>query len=126
MATMSENKRTERLRRMLIGRREDLRERVRKLRRSQNQESLSTPGDAMDIAKSLADVEAHGNFIERAENQLLQIEDALARAQEGQYGICSGCGEDIPDERLKAVPSAMYCVDCQSKLSANEPRSRTD
>lgn len=72
----------------------------------------------MDVAKSLTDVETHASLIERSEDQLLEIDDALTRLDEGKYGICLNCGEDIPVERLKAVPFAVYCVDCQSKLGA--------
>jgi DnaK suppressor protein len=108
----------EEIRHLLIGERDSLRARVKTLREEQEQEALTTPGDEMDVAKSLLEVETHASLIERAEETLLEIESALDRVDDGGYGICIDCGEDIPIERLKAIPFTTYCVDCKSKLSA--------
>jgi RNA polymerase-binding protein DksA len=43
-----------------------------------------------------------------------QILAALARMEEGSYGICASCGVDIPPARLQAVPYATECIDCAS------------
>ena len=43
---------------------------------------------------------------------LMDIEDALLRIEEGNYGICEGNGEQIPRARLKAIPWARYCLKC--------------
>jgi len=43
---------------------------------------------------------------------LAEIEDALARIENGTYGICEGKNEPIPKERLRAIPWARYCVTC--------------
>jgi len=52
-----------------------------------------------------------------AERQmLLEIEDALERLDEGGYGICLNCSDDIPKIRLRAVPWARYCIDCQEQV----------
>lgn len=48
-------------------------------------------------------------------SHLEQIDQALARMEAGTYGLCEGCGGEIPVERLEAVPSAAYCVSCQSR-----------
>jgi DnaK suppressor protein len=44
---------------------------------------------------------------------LLQIEDALRRMDEGAYGRCNNCGQNINILRLQAVPWTRYCIDCQ-------------
>jgi DnaK suppressor protein len=116
--------RVEKLRRVLKQGREALYERVKSSRRDSNLEALSTPGDAMDVAKSLADAEINASIIERAEEQLAQIDSALARLDDGRYGICIECGEEIPIERLQAIPSAIYCVAC--KDARQSPRHRSD
>jgi DnaK suppressor protein len=120
---MSTNdKRREKLRRLLIRRRDEIAQRVQTIRDEQNQEALSSPGDVMDVAKSLTDVETHATLIERAEEQLRQIDSALSQIDQDEYGICANCGEEIPLARLEAVPSATLCVDCQDKLSrGNRP-----
>lgn len=47
---------------------------------------------------------------------LFEIDEALARIEEGTYGICLGSGEQIPKERLDAVPYAKYTRDYQEKI----------
>lgn len=45
--------------------------------------------------------------------RLSEIEEALRRMDEGSYGVCVACGEDIPRERLLALPTALRCSACQ-------------
>ncbi len=49
--------------------------------------------------------------------KLKAIEGALKRINEGKYGYCLQCGKKIPEGRLRAIPSAVLCVECKS---ANE------
>jgi DnaK suppressor protein len=44
--------------------------------------------------------------------EISQIQSALSRMENGNYGICGECGADILEERLKAVPYAAKCIDC--------------
>ncbi|HEY1434534.1 MAG TPA: TraR/DksA family transcriptional regulator, partial [Thermoanaerobaculia bacterium] len=44
---------------------------------------------------------------------LLLIDDALARIDEGTYGLCINCGTLMAEKRLNAVSWAPYCIDCQ-------------
>ncbi len=46
---------------------------------------------------------------------LLKLDEAIRKIDEGTYGKCEDCGEDISLERLKVLPFAIYCVDCQAK-----------
>src|SRR4030043_11553 len=46
---------------------------------------------------------------------LLKIDEALRKIDEETYGKCEDCGEDISVERLKVLPFAIYCVDCQER-----------
>lgn len=48
----------------------------------------------------------------RRRQKLLQIEAALRRIDEGEYGYCQECGEDISEPRLKVDPAALLCIDC--------------
>lgn len=43
---------------------------------------------------------------------LQRIESALQRIKEDEYGYCLECGDDIPEERLRIDPAALYCVSC--------------
>jgi DnaK suppressor protein len=49
-----------------------------------------------------------------------KIKRALARIEEGTFGICQSCGEDIPIARLKARPVTDYCLDCKTRMEARE------
>ena len=44
-----------------------------------------------------------------------QIDEALAKLEEGTYGRCADCGAEITEKRLRAVPFARRCVTCQAK-----------
>ncbi len=44
------------------------------------------------------------------------VDAALARIEEGNYGICEGCGREIPIERLEARPTARLCVTCKQEV----------
>ena len=57
---------------------------------------------------------------ENAEQILREIDDALARIEDGSYGTCTVCGEEIPRERLEAVPYATLCVADKRRWSAGE------
>ena len=57
---------------------------------------------------------------ERERFLIWKIKDALHRIEEGTYGICEECGEDIPIARLKARPVTNYCLDCKTRMEAQE------
>ena len=100
---------------MLIRLQDDTYQRIKDLRRDQEQESSTDPGDEMDSANTTEEVATHAGLIERAEEKLKFLDEALARLDAGKYGRCLGCRELIPLERLKALPFAAYCVECQEK-----------
>ncbi len=47
-----------------------------------------------------------------ARDELGALGAALARMERGEYGRCSSCGEEIPFERLRAIPQAEVCIEC--------------
>ena len=50
-----------------------------------------------------------------ARTEIEMIKQAIARIDNGQYGICQVCDEPISKERLKAVPYSNMCIKCASK-----------
>ena len=44
---------------------------------------------------------------------LTQIEEALERMDDSEYGVCVNCGQEVQPKRLEAVPWARYCITCQ-------------
>jgi|GEM_PF-80353 len=55
---------------------------------------------------------------------LRKIDEALRKIDEGSYGVCEDCGDDINSERLKILPFAIYCRDCQEKREQLEAAER--
>jgi RNA polymerase-binding transcription factor DksA len=53
---------------------------------------------------------------ERAQRELEQVNTALARLENGTYGLCAACSQPIDPERLEALPWALYDLDCQRKV----------
>ena len=64
-------------------------------------------------------------LIQMKAETLDQINHALSRLDEGVYGYCLECGEEIPERRLRALPFAIRCKDCEEALEvAEEERVR--
>jgi len=106
----------EMLRELLTRLRNEAQQRIKNLRRDQEQESDSEPADEMDSARTTEEIETHAGLIARAEEELRYLDEAFTRLDAGKYGRCLRCGGAIPIERLMAIPCASYCVDCQQQL----------
>ena len=69
-------------------------------------------------------LETERNFMlrirDREHKLIKKIKKALERIEDGTYGICESCGEDISIERLKARPVTTQCIDCKTKQEASE------
>jgi len=65
---------------------------------------------AIDISEdiSLKKLSTHRDILKK-------IEEALQKLEDNTYGICEMCGDEIPEERLKILPFAIYCRDCQER-----------
>ena len=57
--------------------------------------------------------------LDRDYNQLRNVRAALRRIEEGSFGICQQCDEEIHPKRLAAVPWAPYCIQCQEAVDGN-------
>ena len=49
-------------------------------------------------------------------NKLRQVDAALVRLKDSEYGVCLACEESIPARRLQVIPWAKYCVKCQDRI----------
>lgn len=88
---------------------------LRSLLLSQNKQDLS-----MEEAKDVADrSDIVGAWAERERMEILWVQElkhihtALHRIQQGTFGVCADCGEDIPVKRLRVRPDASLCLICQ-------------
>jgi len=78
-------------------------------------ELSSAAGDQhlADHASEMLDREVDESLEENAGLIVREIDAALERIDAGTYGVCAGCGQPIPEERLAAVPYAVRCVPCK-------------
>ncbi|MBD3811455.1 MAG: TraR/DksA C4-type zinc finger protein [Betaproteobacteria bacterium] len=85
------------------------------------------PGDSGDesLANALADFNL--TILDRHIDEMRDIEAALQRIRNGEYGICTDCGDAVTFPRLMAYPTAKRCIVCQEqreKLYAQEGRPK--
>ena len=66
-----------------------------------------------DMAADTYEREMSMNIVSSEQEVLYQIDDALKRLDEGSFGICQQCNKPILMSRLKAVPYASLCIECQ-------------
>ena len=72
--------------------------------------------DAADEAYNLYNKNLMLGRVETDALKLRLIEQALVRIDNGSYGVCIECEEDIEEKRLEYVPFARYCTDCKTEL----------
>jgi RNA polymerase-binding protein DksA len=68
-----------------------------------------------DVATATFDREMASTLEENSTHVLAAIDEALARIEEGTFGVCQRCGNPIAEERLEALPWAILCIDCKRK-----------
>jgi DnaK suppressor protein len=76
--------------------------------------------DALDEVQLAGERELAIRNLDRDSNMLRQIRRALARIEDGSYGICLHCDEEISPKRIAAVPWAAYCIKCQEQVDRHE------
>jgi DnaK suppressor protein len=71
-----------------------------------------------------ATLESDRNFMlrirDRERKLITKIREAMARIEDGTFGICEECGDDISIERLKARPVTTLCIECKRRQEAVE------
>ena len=69
--------------------------------------------DALDEVQNAAERELAIRNLDRESNLLRNVRTALVRIDDGSFGVCLHCEEDISPKRLNAVPWTPYCIQCQ-------------
>ena len=87
-----------------------------------NKENLA---DALDIASMESNRDFQLRIRDRERVLIRKIKLALQRIDDGEYGYCISCGEEILEKRLIARPVATHCIDCKTEAEHLERRSRT-
>ncbi len=79
-------------------------------------------GDLYDLADEERNRQLSLLLSNRDRRKLIDIEGAIQRIEEDTYGFCEECGDKISPERLKIMPFAHLCVDCQFVLEKETER----
>jgi DnaK suppressor protein len=76
--------------------------------------------DPVDRAANITERNLSHNICVRESLLRRRIEQSLQDIENGEYGSCERCGDDIAIKRLKANPVARHCVDCKSEIEKRE------
>ena len=76
--------------------------------------------DPVDQASFDEGQSMHLRIKNRESNLIKKIRESIERIEEGTYGICEVCGEDIPEKRLLVRPVTNKCIGCKTKEEAFE------
>ena len=116
--------RTDVLRQILLERRQealkDVEDLLARRRMAQSEQREDFVPDTADLALQDADGDQQISLMEIRNHVREQIDEALRRLDESRYRICEDCGREIGEGRLKAVPFAQRCVECQGRAEAVE------
>jgi len=126
-ATTAPRGRYDELKDILEGRRRELLAEVRSKMRDVRAENSDEAQGVLDAAEtSEADIQDDIEFalIQMKTETLKKIEDALKRLEEGTYGNCFECGDEISERRLRALPFAVRCKDCEEAREVAVQRER--
>ncbi len=83
---------------------------------------VNTEAEGMDLADKASSSYTKEFMFSKSDSdrQLLQeVVDALRRLDEGEFGDCMNCGEEVEQKRLEAVPWSPFCLSCQEEAEAN-------
>ena len=116
------------LTRILEERRREIMDQVQEKIRDVRTESPNSPTQGvLDAAESSeADIQDEIEFalIQMKAETLHKIEEALRRLEEGTFGYCFECGEEISERRLRALPFAVRCKNCEEQRETMQQRER--
>ena len=80
--------------------------------------------DAVESAEADIQEELEFALVQMKSETLNKVNDALVRLEQGTYGNCFDCGEEIAEKRLRALPFAVRCKDCEEARETAEQRER--
>ncbi len=111
---------TKQFRQLLIADRAKLVDEIKSIAQDTSKSPREASGDLSGYTIHMADMAADTyerelsmNIVSSEQEILYQIDDALKRLEEGSYGVCQQCNQPIAMSRLKAVPYASMCINCQ-------------
>ena len=104
----------ESFKKLLLNRRDEVQKQISKTTHEyvEKDEMLA---DAVDQAAAETDLTLAMQMKNRDREIIVQIDEALRRLEEGAFGECESCGEEIAEARIKAFPFTTLCIDCKAQ-----------
>ncbi len=126
----TEEERNLRLRRLLVEKRKEI------LKEIKNDTSRYIKGESKQLVDTALD-DGDWSIVDLAEDinlkhlsshrdDLQKLDEAIRKLNEGTYGICEDCGDEISEKRLNILPYAIYCIDCKEKSEKIEEMQRRE
>jgi DnaK suppressor protein len=114
------------LKKILEDRRREILSEVQEKMRDVRSDGASGEGvlDAAETSEADIQDEIELALIQMKSETLQKIEEALTRLDEQTYGYCFECGDEISERRLRALPFAVRCKDCEEAREIAEQRAR--
>jgi len=110
----------ERCRAILRSQRESILDNATRLRKGELDLDPDDFPDEMDMAVAESSLSFAGRIQERDGELLSKIDEALEQIDQGDYGDCSSCGEEIAIKRLLARPVTRLCIECKDEQERSE------
>ncbi len=109
---------------MLIAQKEQTMEELRKGDETYNALENDGHGDTADVAFHAYETQFLLGLSQKEKEKVEVIDNALKRIENGTYGKCVDCGEEISEERLTALPYSIRCLGCKTKYEDKQRRKR--
>jgi DnaK suppressor protein len=107
---------TDQLRERLMDEQDELQRQLQELGARQDHDGIENPfldeGFA-DAGQATAERVNLLTMVKNLRDTLREVQDALTRMDQGTYGVCQRCGNQIAEERLEALPATRLCISCK-------------
>jgi len=100
---------------LLLAKKEAILKSIRSTKEEGKDYTTNEVGDSVDIASNSYEREVLFELTDNERKQLTDIDIALKKIEDKDFGTCEDCGGKISSERLEAVPTATLCISCQTK-----------
>ena len=92
---------------------------VEKAHHNKKSNEVEQMADISDDAARSYDKKLQGDLEEQEWVKLKQVEAALKKVEDGEYGICEQCEQEILETRLEIMPYTEFCIQCLSEIEKN-------
>jgi DnaK suppressor protein len=126
----AEEERIAALRKVLIAKRQGIlkaaKEEISKYIKGETRQLVDTALDDGDLSFVDLSEDISLKQLSTHRETLQKTDEAIRKLNEGTYGICEDCGDEISEERIKVMPFAIYCIDCQERREKIEQMERME